>query len=236
MSTTAPAGKFSLDKMGPVTEIGGTKLPEMMEPVVAAPHRMTDDEDVKSVLLCQKGDAEAFEVLVERHQKRMLNVAYRMLGDYDEACDVVQEAFLAAYRAICTFRREAKFSTWLYGIVLNHARNRIKQAQNRSRHETRSIDDPVGLKDGSLQREVPDGGESAVERLEKKEIEARVQECIGALEPEYREVLVMRDIQGFSYEEIGGLLKLPDGTVKSRLFRARAAMKDCLVNALGDWP
>ena len=208
----------------------------MMDPVVAAPHRMNDDEDVKAVLLCQKGEPDAFEILVERHQKRMLNVAYRMLGDYEEACDVVQDAFLAAYRAIGSFRREARFSTWLYGIVVNHARNRIKKAQGRLRHETRSIDDPVGLKEGSLQREIPDCGESAVEQLEKKEIEARVQECIGALETEYREVLVLRDIQGFSYDEIGEMLKLPDGTVKSRLFRARAAMKDCLVKVLGDCP
>jgi RNA polymerase sigma-70 factor (ECF subfamily) len=208
----------------------------MMDPVVAAPRRMTDDEDVKAVLLCQKGNVDAFEILVERHQKRMLNVAYRMLGDYEEACDVVQEAFLSAYRAIRSFRREAKFSTWLYGIVVNHARNRIKQAQSRSRYETRSIDAPVVLKEGSLQREVPDCGESAVERLEKKEIEARVQECILTLETEYREVLVLRDIQGCSYEEIGGMLNLADGTVKSRLFRARAAMKDCLVKILGDWP
>jgi RNA polymerase sigma-70 factor (ECF subfamily) len=166
----------------------------------------------------------------------MLNLAYRMLGDYDEACDVVQEAFLAAYRAIGKFRREAKFSTWLYGIVVNHARNRIRQAEGRSRHETRSIDDPVGLQDGSLPRELPDCGESAVERLEKKEIEARVQACIQTLDPEQREVLILRDIQGFSYEEIGGLLRLADGTVKSRLFRARAALKDCLVKVLGEWP
>ena len=140
----------------------------MPDPVVAAIHRMTDDEDARVVLLCQKGDTDAFEFLVERHQKRMLNVAYRMLGDYDEACDVVQEAFLAAFRAIRSFRREAAFSTWLYGIVVNHARNRIKQAQGRSRRETRSIDDPLEFKEGSLQREVPDCGESVVEQLEKK--------------------------------------------------------------------
>jgi RNA polymerase sigma-70 factor (ECF subfamily) len=206
----------------------------MLEPVVAAVNRIPDDEDMKAVLMCQKGDTDAFEVLVERHQKRMLNVAYRMLGDYDEACDVVQEAFLAAYRAIRSFRREAKFSTWLYGIVVNHARNRIKQAQGRLRHETRSIDDPIELKDGCQQREVPDCGESAIEKLEKKEIEVRVQECIGTLETEYREVLVLRDIQGFSYEEIGGMLNLADGTVKSRLYRARAVLKDCLVKVLGD--
>ena len=208
----------------------------MPAPVIAALHRLTDDEDADAVLRCQRGDADAFEVLVERHQKRMLNVAYRMLGDYNEACDVVQEAFLAAYRAIRSFRREAKFSTWLYGIVVNHARNRLKKVQTLSRRETVSIDDPLEPDAGRLRRDVPDCGERADERLEKKEIEARVQHCIGTLETEFREVLVLRDIQGFSYEEIGGMLNLPEGTVKSRLFRARAVLKDCLVKVLGEWP
>jgi RNA polymerase sigma-70 factor, ECF subfamily len=206
----------------------------MMDPVAAAINRMSDDEDAAYVLLCQKGNTDAFEVLVERHQKRMLNLAYRMLADYDEACDVVQEAFLSAYRSIRTFRGESKFSTWLYGIVVNHARNRVKQAQSRLRNETRSIDDPIEMKDGSISRQVTDCGESAADELEKKEVEKKVQDCIGTLEGEYREVLVLRDIQGFSYEEIGDMLKLPEGTVKSRLFRARAALKDCLVNVLGD--
>ncbi len=205
-----------------------------MGPVVAAINRMTDDEDAAYVLLCKKGDTDAFEVLVERHQKRMLNLAYRITGDYDEACDVVQEAFLSAYRAIRSFRGESKFSTWLYGIVVNHARNRIQQAKSRLRHETRSIDDPIEMKNGSLSRQVPDCGESAVEELEKREVEKKVQECIGSLDGEHREVLVLRDIQGFSYEEIGDMLKLPEGTVKSRLFRARATLKDCLVRVLGD--
>jgi RNA polymerase sigma-70 factor (ECF subfamily) len=73
-----------------------------------------------------------------------------------------------------------------------------------------------------------------VEELEKREVEKKVQECIGSLEGEHREVLVLRDIQGFSYEEIGDMLNLPEGTVKSRLFRARATLKDCLVRVLGD--
>ncbi len=195
---------------------------------------MNDDEDAPYVLLCQKGDTNAFEVLVERHQKRMLNLAYRIVGDYDEACDVVQEAFLSAYRALRSFRGQSKFSTWLYGIVVNHARNRIKQARSRLRHESRSIDDPVEMKNGSVSRQVSDCGDSAADELEKKEVEKKIQECIGFLEGEYREVLVLRDIQGFSYEEIGGMLNLPEGTVKSRLFRARSALKDCLVKILGD--
>ena len=206
----------------------------MPEPVIAALNRIPDDDDADAVLRCQKGDAEAFEILVDRHQKRMLNVAFRMLGDYDEACDVVQESFLAAYRALRTFRREAKFSTWLYGIVVNQARNRLKQAQGRARHETRSLDDPVEMTDGGLSRQVADGERDANAELEKKEVQRAVRECIRALDAEYREVLVLRDIQGFSYDEIGDMLKLPDGTVKSRLFRARVFLKDCLVKALGD--
>jgi RNA polymerase sigma-70 factor (ECF subfamily) len=90
------------------------------------------------------------------------------------------------------------------------------------------------LRNGSVSRQAHDGGESAAEELEKKELEEKVQECIGSLEGEYREVIVLRDIHGFSYDEISAMLKLPDGTVKSRLFRARAALKDCLVNVLGD--
>ena len=208
--------------------------PEMPEPVIAALGPIIEDEDADAVLRCQRGETDAFEVLVERHQKRMLNIAYRMLGDYEEACDVAQEAFLSAYRSIRSFRRQAKFSTWLYGIVLNHSKNRLKQIAGRSRHETRSIDDPVELKSGSVSRQVADCGESAADELEKREVEKAVQRCIDALEGEYREVLVLRDIQGFSYEEIGVMLNLPEGTVKSRLFRARAVLKDRLVEVLGD--
>ena len=195
---------------------------------------MTDDEDAPCVMRCQSGDADAFEVLVERHQKRMLNIAYRMLGDYEEACDIVQESFLSAYRSIRSFRRQAKFSTWLYGIVVNHSKNRLKQIAGRSRHETQSVDGPVELKNGSVFRQAADCGESAADGLEKREMEKAIQGCIASLESEYREVLVLRDIQGFSYEEIRGMLSLPEGTVKSRLFRARAALKDRLVKVLGD--
>ena len=201
--------------------------------MIAALNRIPDDDDADAVLRCQRGDAEAFEILVDRHQKRMLNVACRMLGDYDEACDVVQESFLAAYRALRAFRREAKFSTWLYGIVVNQARNRLKQTQGRARHETRSLDDPVEMTDGGLSRQVADGGRDANAELEKKEVQRAVQECIRTLDAEYREVLVLRDIQGFSYDEIAEMLKVPHGTVKSRLFRARLLLKDSIGKVLG---
>jgi RNA polymerase sigma-70 factor, ECF subfamily len=206
---------------------GGNTLPDNPDPVDAQ-NRTIADDDADSVTRCRRGDTEAFAVLVRRHQKKMLNVAFRMIGDYDEACDVVQEAFLSAYRAIGKFRGDARFSTWLCGIVLNHSRSHVKRKAARSRREAWSLDDPVESKDGSLVNEPHSREESIVERIEKRELEAKVQECIGFLDGEQREVLVLRDIQGFSYEEIGVLLKLPEGTVKSRLFRARNALKDGL--------
>ena len=205
-----------------------------MSNIVDSKNATTEDDDLQYVVLCRKGDVEAFEILVERHQKKMLNIAYRMLGDYDEACDVVQDAFLAAYKSLNKFKAESKFSTWLYRIVVNYTKNRLKQRKNLARHESASLDESA---DGQVScaacLSVASTGNPA-ELLEQSEREAHVQRCITTLDVEYREVLVMRDIQGFSYEEIRDVLRIPDGTVKSRLSRARVALKDCLVKVIGD--
>jgi RNA polymerase sigma-70 factor, ECF subfamily len=190
--------------------------------------RILTDDDAEFVSRCQSGDIDAFEVLVERHQKKMLNIVYRITGDYDDACEVVQEAFLSAYRAINKFRGDAKFSTWLTGITVNHAKNRMRQTQSRSYHEVISIDDPVETESGQFAYDPPAQEASAIEQLVQKEVQEKVQECIGGLDKDQRDVLVLRDIEEFSYDEIGLILKIPDGTVKSRLSRARDALKDCL--------
>jgi len=190
--------------------------------------RVLADDDAGFVSRCQKGDSDAFEVLVTRHQKKMLNIVYRITGDYDDACEVVQEAFLSAYHAIKKFRGDAKFSTWLTGIMVNHAKNRLRQTQSRSYHEIVSIDDPVETESGQLAHDLPAQDASAIEQLEQKELQEKVQECIGGLDKDQREVLVLRDIEEFSYDEIGIILKIPNGTVKSRLSRARDALKYCL--------
>ena len=205
-----------------------------MSNIIDSKETTTADEDIEFVLACQKGDTEAFDVLVERHQKKMLNIAYRMMGDYDESCDVTQEAFLAAYKSIKKFKAEAKFSTWLYRIVVNYSKNRLKQLRSKARREFVSIDDSGEIKvEGILyQSSVNDANPGA--QMERREREEQVQKCITSLDEEYREVLVLRDIQGFSYEEIMDILKIPDGTVKSRLSRARNALKDCLVRVIGD--
>jgi len=194
----------------------------------------TTDEDYEFVSLCKEGDVDAFEVLVRKHQKRMLNIAYRMIGNYEEACDVVQDAFISAYRSIKSFKGKAKFSTWLYTIVMNLSKNRLKQLRTQLHREKFSIDNPVLTNNGQIRGELASIGPSALESLERRDVQQKVQECINSLDEEFREVLILRDIQGFSYDEISDVLTVPKGTVKSRLFRAREAVKDCLKKVIGD--
>ncbi|OGW32726.1 MAG: hypothetical protein A2X59_12090 [Nitrospirae bacterium GWC2_42_7] len=193
-----------------------------------------NDEDQEIVLLCKKGDLNAFESLVIKHQKKMFNIAYRIAGNYEDAAEIVQDAFLSAYKSIKNFEGKARFSTWLYTIVVNLSKNRLRQTQTQSMHEPVSFDDPVPVKDGYVNAEPVSDNPSALEELEKREVQQKVNDCIDTLDTEFREVLVLRDIQGFSYIEISAMLKIAEGTVKSRLFRAREAMKNCLKKVLGD--
>jgi len=186
------------------------------------------DDDTALVSSSQEGDLEAFERLVVRHQKRMLNVAYRLTDDYDEACEIVQDAFVSAFRNIKTFRGDAKFTTWLTTITLNLSKNRLKQMRARRGHEAFSLDEQVATDDGRMTIDPPSKEPSVLDRLEARDVRARVRDCIKALEPDFREALVLRDLQDFSYEEIGGMLKVKAGTVKSRISRARELVKECL--------
>ncbi len=191
--------------------------------------RTEKDEDLPFVRACRDGDREAFGVLVERHQKKMMNTAYRMLGDYDEACDVVQDAFVSAFRSIGAFREESRFVTWLTGIVINRGRTRLRQLASRRRLEGPSRDGMDRADSG------PDAGNPVFDTVAKRERSTRIQACISGLDEDQRVVLVLRDIQEFSYEEITDILKIPDGTVKSRLFRARLALRNCLKETMGDF-
>lgn len=191
------------------------------------------DEDAEIVSLCKKGDVDAFETLVIKHQKKMLNIAYRMVGNYEDACEVVQDAFVSAHKAIKAFEEKSRFSTWLYTIVLNLSRNRLKQIKTQIHHEKFSLDDPILTDNGNIKVEPVSNEPSVLEKLEKRDIRQKVQSCISSLDNEFREVLVLRDIQGFSYDEIGVMLKIAEGTVKSRLFRARDAVKNCLKKIMG---
>jgi len=192
------------------------------------------DEDAELVSFCKKGNVDAFEFLVRKYQKKMLNIAYRMTGSYEDACEIVQDAFVSAYKAIRHFEEKARFSTWLCTIVMNLSRNRLSQLKIQRNHEAFSIDDPVDSDDVELRRQPVSNEPTVLQRLEQRDVQRAVQGCIDSLDNDFKEVIVLRDVQGFSYDEISDMLKLQEGTVKSRLFRARETLRDCLKKVMGD--
>ena len=171
--------------------------------------------DAECVRRVQQGDTDSFEILVRRHERTIFNLIYRLLGDYDEAAEVAQEVFLSAYKSIGQFRGDANFSTWLYRIGLNHASSRRKSLNN------------------AQQRHVPfDGTEVIADRatdparsFESKEIQQRVQQALNSLAPDDARIILLRDLQDVPYEDVAEMLDIPVGTVKSRLHRARQALK-----------
>ncbi len=174
--------------------------------------------DAECVGRLQQGKTDAFEILVRRHQKTIFNLAYRMLGDYDEAAETTQETFLSAYRAIGRFRGEANFSTWLYRIALNHANTRRKSIAIRQRR-TVPLDTAEPLYDYHL---------DPAATADQREIQRHVQQALESLEPNEAMIILLRDLQDISYEEVAQILEIPVGTVKSRLHRARQALKSRL--------
>jgi RNA polymerase sigma-70 factor, ECF subfamily len=197
-------------------------------------HQAGADRDADLVVSVRKGDLNAFELLVTRHQKQMFNIACRITGDSEDAAEVVQDAFVSAYRNIRSFKSRSRFSTWLVAITINCARNRLKQYRSRMSREPVSLDDPVHTGDGKIIVDPPSREPSVLDRIEQMDIRRAVQDCISRLEPGFREVLVLRDLQDFSYEEIGKILNVREGTVKSRLFRARESVRECLKRSRGE--
>ena len=188
----------------------------------------TDDPDAALVGRARHGDAGAYEQLVLNHQRRAFNVAYRMLGDYDEALDITQETFIQAHRALGRFRGEARFGSWLLTIAVNQCRNRLKHWKRRARSRHDSLSEPIGEEGSDLLHELPDTAPTTIETLEARQLERFVHEELQHLDEEYRTVLVLRELQDVAYEEIAEMLQVPIGTVKSRLHRGRALLRDRL--------
>ncbi len=181
------------------------------------------DPDAELIEDFLSGREEAFNRLVLRHQKMAFNIAYRFLGNYEDASEVAQDAFVKAYRSLRKFRGESKFSTWLCSIVINLSRNKYRR-----RKRFYSIDEPIDTGEGEVRVEIADRSERPDETLERKEMSRRIQECLNRISPEHREVLILRDIQGMGYNHISHLLRCAEGTVKSRLHRGRVELKKLL--------
>jgi len=177
---------------------------------------------------CKEGDEKAFGEIVLAYQRRVYNIAYRMLGNKEEAKDLAQEVFLSVFESIKTLREEMKFEPWLIQITVNHCRNRWKYLRRRKYFQSDSLDDPIETEEGEIPRQVYDPSDSPETLLEKKMIQDLVQRGLLELREEQRELIVLRDLQGLSYEEIGKLFSLPEGTVKSKIHRARMELKEIL--------
>jgi RNA polymerase sigma-70 factor (ECF subfamily) len=180
---------------------------------------------------CKAGDEKAFAEIVLRSQKKVFNIAYRMLGNSEEAKDLAQEVFISVFDSIKDLREEGKFDAWLTQITLNHCRNRWKYLKRRQYFNSDSLDDPVETEDGDVPRAVCDPSDNPETLYEKKMIQQLIQGGLQKLKEDQRELLVLRDLQGFSYEEMSELLGLPEGTVKSKLHRARVDLKRVLERA-----
>ncbi|MEW6376587.1 MAG: sigma-70 family RNA polymerase sigma factor [Thermodesulfobacteriota bacterium] len=177
---------------------------------------------------CKAGDRKAFAEIVLHYQKRVFNIAYRMLGNREEAKDLAQEVFLSVFESIKDLREEIKFDAWLTQVTLNHCRNRWKYLKRRHYFNSDSLDDPVETDDGNMPRPIPDPSDNPETHYKKKMIQLFVQRGLLRLKEDQRELIVLRDLQGLSYEEIGKLFHLPEGTIKSKLHRARMDLKGIL--------
>lgn len=185
-------------------------------------------EDAALVARTQEGNREAFSTLVVRYQDRVVNLVYRRLNDREAALDVAQEIFLKAYRGLDRFQGQSKFFTWLFRITMNET---ISARRKRGRHQP-----PLSLDresaDGSRMSDPPDTTFEPTSNLEREDDRAMVRRAIFELDDELGQVLVLRDIEGFSYQEIATILTVPLGSVKSRIHRARQTLKDRLTKVI----
>ena len=169
-------------------------------------------------------DERAFRELVQAHRDRVFNITFRMLGNRAEAEDVAQEVFITVFKTIETFREESKFSTWLYRVTVNHCKNRIKYLARRHERDRDELDETSAGANGATLG-TPVRAAQPDRALEGIQMEGILKDAIMSLDEDHRTVVILRDIEDLSIEEICEITELADGTVKSRLHRARLALR-----------
>lgn len=186
---------------------------------------MTEEMILSIVRDVLDGDANAFEKIVREYEKNVYSIALRMSGDREDALDISQEAFLKAYHSLRSFRGDSRFSVWLYRIVSNTCLDFLRERKRRA-------EVPLVREDGEGETEdaqIPDESLSPETLLDRRLTREAVRRGLQSLPEDQRKILLLREIQGFSYEEIGQILSLESGTVKSRIFRARKKLCEFLV-------
>ncbi len=188
-----------------------------------------DDRDL--VAQSRQGDMTAFSLLVEKYQDRLFNTTYRLCGNYQDACELTQEAFLRALKGIAGFRSDAKFYTWLFRIALNLTRSHRRRAARRS---SRSLDQPDGTLELASQAARLGAADcpSPAERAEQTERNTKVTAALDRLAQQYKTVIVLCDVEGLNYREIAQIVGVPVGTVKSRVHRGRLTLRQYLADLM----
>ncbi len=186
--------------------------------------------DKELVAQCKKGDRDAFEALVRRHQRRVYNLAFRILGHPEEAQELAQDVFIKVYQKIDSFRGDAAFTTWLYQVTANHAKNKLKYLGRRHYYRSESMDEPVQGQDGTMEKQYENPNPGPDDNMQSSQVRQLVQDKLAELPEEQRIVVTLRDIEGLDYEEIAQITGLALGTVKSRIHRGRLELKRLLAN------
>ena len=181
-------------------------------------HRTSDEVLVQRF---KNGDRRAFSELIDRHQNRVYSLCYRWMGNQQAAEEVTQEVFVSLFRSLERFRGDSKFSTWLHRVTVNHCKNQNLYRQRRAHGRHESLDSAP--EDGAV-RQIPSTGPSTDSGAFQTEAEKMLHEGLAALDEDHRQIILLRDLEDLSYEEISSLLDLPKGTVKSRLHRARVEL------------
>jgi RNA polymerase sigma-70 factor (ECF subfamily) len=185
-------------------------------------------EDEVLIRAFQSGDPIAFDKLVLRYKDRVFSLCFRFLGDYQEAENCAQDVFLKIYRSLKNFRFESSFYTWLYRTAVNTCKNRLKSAEYRNLKRHISIKNPEEGDKNSRYAEPSDERKDPLAEIERKERVSLIQEAIDSLPAEHKGVIVLRDIEGLSYREIINITGYGLGTLKSKLARARAGLRQKL--------
>jgi RNA polymerase sigma-70 factor (ECF subfamily) len=174
----------------------------------------------------QRGDMDAFEQLLLRYEKKVYTIAYKYMGNAEDASDLAQEALIKAYQSIGTFRGESSFGTWIGRITANKC---LDELRKRKKLQTTSLDEELELEEGSVQKEIVSERDTPEQHTIRQETVHYVQQKLQQMKEEYRMVLVLRELEGHSYEDIADMLNCSLGTVKSRISRARNYLKELVL-------
>ncbi len=195
----------------------------------------SNDSEQRFIERLTAHDERAFNQLVEAYEQRVFRLLHRMLGRRDEAEDMAQEVFVQVFKAIGQFRGDAKLGTWIYRIAVNLCKNRLKYLSRRHTDAQDELETVAERAPLSHAKGVTYGAVAPPDQVvEGYQVERIVQHCMSEIEPEFREVLVLRDVEDLTYEEIADITGLADGTVKSRIHRARGLLKHKVEQAMGE--